>query len=52
MEETFSKILLDGTTVNIESNISTMQKVFELQGMFEMRQLEDKYNSSNIIELR
>ncbi|ENH95632.1 phosphoenolpyruvate mutase [Gracilibacillus halophilus YIM-C55.5] len=48
MEKTFSRIIKDGTTAGIESNISSMHKVFELQGMFEMRQLEDKYNDSNL----
>jgi phosphoenolpyruvate phosphomutase len=52
MEETFSKIIMDGTTASIESNISTMQQVFELQGMFEMRQLEDKYKASNLLAVR
>ncbi|MED4292232.1 phosphoenolpyruvate mutase [Priestia megaterium] len=49
IQDTFAKIIEDGTTANIEGDISTMQKVFELQGMFEMRELEDKYKNSNLV---
>ncbi|MEI1419929.1 phosphoenolpyruvate mutase [Bacillus cabrialesii] len=46
MQETFSQILLDGNTVGIEDNIVSMNTVFELQGMYEMRKQEDMYNSA------
>lgn len=45
MKETFNRIIHDGNTVGVERDISTMQEVFELQGMFEMRRQEEKYNA-------
>ncbi|MFP7175750.1 phosphoenolpyruvate mutase [Priestia filamentosa] len=47
MQETFSQILKDGNTVGVEKDIVPMKQVFELQGMFEMRRLEDMYKSMN-----
>ncbi|MBJ6363216.1 phosphoenolpyruvate mutase [Paenibacillus sp. GCM10012307] len=46
MKETFDRILKEGNTAGVELDISTMQEVFELQGMFEMRRQEDKYSST------
>lgn len=49
MKETFDRILREGHTAGVELDISTMQEVFELQGMFEMRQQEDKYSTGSVI---
>ncbi|MGG3006574.1 phosphoenolpyruvate mutase [Geobacillus stearothermophilus] len=49
MQKTFAQILIDGNTLGIEPNISTMQEVFELQGMFEMRRLENMYKAIDLM---
>ncbi|WP_078557193.1 phosphoenolpyruvate mutase [Bacillus alkalicellulosilyticus] len=51
MENVFSRIIEDGTTAYIESSITSMDRVFELQGMFEMREKEDRYKK-NLLEIR
>lgn len=51
MKETFDRILREGNTAGVELDISTMQEVFELQGMFEMRQREDRYSSTGSVIL-
>lgn len=43
MQETFARILQDGTTVGVEPNISTLKQVFDLQGMSDMLRLEELY---------
>lgn len=43
MEETFSILVNTGDIRSVESNIASMKRIFQIQGMFEMQENEKKY---------
>jgi len=43
MEETFAGLAASGDIRTVEKNIASMQRIFQLQGMFEMQENEKKY---------
>lgn len=43
MRDTLKKIYVDGSTEMVEDKIASMQEVFDLQGMSQMKMLEEKY---------
>ncbi len=50
MEETFRAIKESGSTAGVESSITPMKQVFELQGMNAMREDEEKFTRGEIIQ--
>jgi phosphoenolpyruvate phosphomutase len=49
MKQTFQTIAQEGTTRSIETSITTMKEVFELQGMPRMKEEEKKYLKSESV---
>ena len=50
MEETFRSIRETGSTVAVESSITPMKQVFELQGMNAMREDEEKFTRTETVQ--